>query len=127
MAKERPRMDGRVKAVIDLMEESMSRQLSIPTLARNVNLSSTRLRQLFRKETGGSPVEYLTKLRVKRAAQLLRSTFLSIKEISSLCGVRDGGYFVRELKKQYGLTPSAFRARKGVSLRVSLRNDKSVE
>lgn len=72
-------------------------------------------------------MEYLTKLRVKRAAQLLRSTFLSIKEISSLCGVRDGGYFVRELKKQYGLTPSAFRARKGVSLRVSLRNDKSVE
>lgn len=45
-------MDARVNAAIDLMRQLLADELSIRNLARNVNLSSMRLRQLFREEAG---------------------------------------------------------------------------
>jgi transcriptional regulator GlxA family with amidase domain len=120
VTKERPDMDLRVKTTINLMHESLTDRLSIRSLARNVNLSSTRLRQLFRKETGRSPLVYLNELRLESAAQLLRSTFLSVKEVTSRTGIRDTSHFVRSFKKQYGLTPSEFRVRTGVSQKLPI-------
>jgi transcriptional regulator GlxA family with amidase domain len=120
-------MDLRVETTINLMHKSLADRLSIRTLAIKVNLSSTRLRQLFRKETGRSPLGYLNELRLKSAAQLLRSTFLSVKEVTSRAGIRDTSHFVRSFKKQYGLTPSEFRVRSGVSRKLSIPGDKSGE
>jgi transcriptional regulator GlxA family with amidase domain len=102
-------MDARVKAAIAVMHQSLSDHLSIRTLAKNVNLSSTRLRQLFKQETSRSPMEYLGQLRLEKAAELLGRTFLSVKEVTSLCAIREASHFVRKFKKQYGLTPTEFR------------------
>ncbi len=104
-------MDPRVVAVIKMMHHSLAGGLSIPSLSRAVNLSPSRLRHIFKKETGCSPIEYLKNLRMEHAEQLLRSTFLSIKEIASLSGGKDVSYFVREFKKRYGQTPTDFRTR----------------
>ncbi len=104
-------METRVAAVIDLMRESQADHLSIRTLAKGVNLSAARLRQLFKRETGLSPSKYLKQLQMNSAAQLLRSSFLSIKEISFRSGARDTSHFVRDFKKQYGVTPGEFRTR----------------
>jgi transcriptional regulator GlxA family with amidase domain len=103
-------MDARVKATIRMMHRLASDKLSIDLLSRSVNLSPARLRQLFDKETGRSPIQYLKQLRMKRAAALLRSSFLSVKEVVFASGARDVSNFVRDFKKQYGLTPSKFRA-----------------
>jgi transcriptional regulator GlxA family with amidase domain len=127
VTKERPDMDLRVKATINLMHESLTHRLSIRSLARTVNLSSTRLRQLFRKETGRSPLGYLNELRLESAAQLLRGTFLSVKEVTSRVGIRDTTHFVRSFKKQYGLTPSEFRVRSGALLKLPMLDHKSGE
>ena len=105
-----PDMDSRVAAVIELMRQSLSQPLSIDTLSKRINLSAPRLRQLFKRETGLSPIGYLKQLRMNEAAQLLRSSFLSIKEISFQIGAGDISHFVREFRKQYGVTPSNFRA-----------------
>ena len=48
---------------------------------------------------------------MQRAEQLLRRTFLSIKEVTFRSGMRDISHFVREFKKHYGVTPTEFRAR----------------
>jgi transcriptional regulator GlxA family with amidase domain len=104
-------MDSRVSAVIDLMRESLADRLSIRTLSRRVNLSAPRLRQLFKRQTGVSPSSYLRQLRMNTAVQLLTSSYLSIKEISFRSGAGDTSHFVRDFRKQYGLTPGEFRAR----------------
>ena len=104
-------MDARIKRAIAIMRESIADQLSIRMLSRRVNLSPSRLRQLFNKETGRSPMGYLSDVRMQKAGELLRSTFLSIKEVTFLCGVKDVSHFTRDFKKKYGLTPSEFRAR----------------
>jgi len=102
-------MDPRVRAVMSVMLRETAGRLSIEILSRDVNLSCNRLRQLFVKEIGVSPTQYLRYLRLFRAARMLRSTFLSVKEVAFLSGARDISHFVRDFKKQFGLTPSAYR------------------
>src|SRR5260370_34640253 len=99
-------MDARVAATIGFMGESLMDHLSIWTLSKRVNLSPTRLRQLFKKNTGQSPMQYLRNLRMQRAEHLLRSTFLSIKEVSFFVGAKHVSHFVRDFKKKCGSTPS---------------------
>jgi AraC-like DNA-binding protein len=52
---------------------------------------------------------------MKKAAELLLTSFLTVKEISFASGTKDGSHFVRDFKKMYGLTPTEFRARNGTS------------
>jgi len=104
-------MDARVERAINMFHQSVSKQLSICALSRSVNLSSARLRQLFKRDTGRSPLQYLRDLRIQHAEELLRSTFLSVKEVAFLSGLEDVSHFVRDFKKRYGVTPSEFRIR----------------
>ena len=104
-------MDPRVKAAISRMRATLSAPLSVQALSTRVNLSQTRFRQLFKEETGRSPMQYLRDLRIQHAELLLRTTFFSVKEITFMSGEKDVSHFVRYFKKQYGLTPSEFRAR----------------
>ncbi len=107
-------MDERVKAAIVAMTETLKEDLSIDNLSRKVNLSPSRLRELFKKHTGRSPKQYVKKLRMERAEHLLGNTFLSVKEVTFLSGMRDVSHFVNEFKKRHGITPSQFRARRRV-------------
>jgi hypothetical protein len=58
-----------------------------------------------------SPLRHFKILRMARASILLQTTFLSIKEIAAEVGYNDSGYFMRDFKRAYGLTPSQHRAR----------------
>jgi transcriptional regulator GlxA family with amidase domain len=106
-----PDIDPRVRAVIAVMRNLVADDLRISVLASNVNLSTARLRQLFKKQTGQAPSQYLKKLRLDTAAVLLETSFLSIKEVVFKSGSQDVSNFVRDFKKLYGVTPSRFRAR----------------
>jgi AraC-like DNA-binding protein len=96
--------------VIDVMNRLASQQPPIRTLSARVNLSEARLRELFKKEIGCSPKQYLKEVRMKQAEDLLKNTFLSIKEVSYRCGAGDVSHFVRDFKRYCGQTPRAFRA-----------------
>jgi|SRR5260370_9752257 len=102
-------MDVRVTAVMAVMRKSIGTELSVDVLSRKVNISPGRLRQLFKRETGQSPMQFLRKMRLQQVEQLLGSTYLSIKEIAFLSGFKDVSHFVRDFKKQHGVTPSTFR------------------
>lgn len=104
-------MDARVARVIGLMRQSRTDHFSMHDLSRNVNLSPTRLRQIFKRDTGRSPLQYVKALRIQRAEALLRNSFLSVKEVVFLSGLKDVSHFARDFKKKHGLTPSEFRSR----------------
>jgi AraC-like DNA-binding protein len=80
-------------------------------LARQVNLSPWHFMHLFKAETSVSPNQYLRSLKMKKAKALLKDSFLSIKEITSLVGFNDRSHFSRDFKSLFGQNPSEFRAR----------------
>lgn len=103
-------MDQRIQILIALMKDNLHRKLSLSDLARSVNLSRSRLRHLFKIETGISPAHYLHSLRMERAKELLETTSLNVEQIMIQVGVRDRSRFAREFKKAYALTPIQHRA-----------------
>jgi transcriptional regulator GlxA family with amidase domain len=79
-------------------------------LGQLVNLSGSRLRHLFKAEMDQTPAQYLKTIRMSEAATLLRTTFLSVKEIMNRVGISNESHFVHEFKKVHGLAPSKYRS-----------------
>src|SRR5919112_278476 len=90
-------MDQRVLEVIALMKSSLHKGWSADRLAERVNLSPSRLHQLFKRETGLPPARYLRLLRMQRARELLETTHLSVKQVMARVGVTDESRKRREL------------------------------
>src|SRR3989442_12882190 len=74
-------MDLRIETLVALMRDDPTQRLSLSKMAKQVNLSRARLCYLFKSESGMSASRYLKSLRMKEAAVLLSTTFLSVKEI----------------------------------------------
>jgi len=104
-------MDRRVLIVIELMASEVWRSFTVDLLAQKVNLSSSRLHHLFKAQTGTTPAQYLRTLRLRRAKELLETSFLNVKQIIASVGVNDRSHFEREFKKTYGVTPTQCRGR----------------
>jgi AraC family transcriptional regulator of arabinose operon len=104
-------MDRRVSLAIAEIENDLARVWDVAQLALLVNLSASRFRHLFKEETGFSINQYLRERRLERAEYLLRTTFLSIKEVALEAGLRSTSHFVHYFKKKYGVTPSGHRKR----------------
>ncbi len=104
-------MDPRVSMVMTLMETDLRQETPHTALAQPVNLSASRLRHLFKAEVGLTPAQYLKRLRMEKARQLLETTFLSMKVITDQVGIRNLSHFAEDFRKAYGLTPTQHRAR----------------
>ncbi len=71
-----------------------------------VPFSKDYFRKLFKQETGVTPLEYLTTLRIEHAKGLLSSTSLTVRQIAAMVGYDDPYYFSRIFKKATGKSPS---------------------
>jgi YesN/AraC family two-component response regulator len=99
-----------------LMDEHPERPYTTASLAKDVGLSERHLRRCFREAYGKTPRRYLTELRMRTAAHLLLTTSLGIEQIALQVGYLRVATFNALFKRVYGVTPSEFRARHGVSL-----------
>lgn len=103
-------MDRRVQIVQSAVETDFRREWTNQALAELVNLSTSRLRHLFKAEAGQTPTQFLKAVRLREAEKLLRTTFLSVKEIMNRVGFLDESHFGHEFKKAYGMAPSKYRS-----------------
>lgn len=102
-------MDHRVQQAAALLEQGIHQKVSLEEVAQSLNISPSRLRHIFKYETGLSPLRYIRLLRIKQARALLETSSLSIKEIVARVGGVDNSHFLRDFKKAYGMTPSQLR------------------
>jgi AraC family transcriptional regulator of arabinose operon len=91
------------------LEQSYSEHVDLETLSQRYFLSKSYLQKQFKKYTGLSPADYLTRVRISQAKQQLRTTELSIHEVGCSVGIPDPSYFVCIFKKAEGVTPAVFR------------------
>lgn len=84
--------------------------VSMEMLAGYFHLNPRYFSTLFKKKEGISPLDYLTRIRMEAASDLLKGTDIPASEISSLVGYEDPRYFYKVFKKYTGQTPTNFRS-----------------
>lgn len=94
---------------ISYLHSSFYKDFPLAKLAELEHMSQSRYREVFRSQTGYSPAEYRTALRMQKACEQLIQTNLSLSEIAVSCGYKDLLYFFRVFKKHCGMTPSEYR------------------
>jgi AraC-like DNA-binding protein len=92
-----------------LIDEDKQAQRSLAELSRQCGYSASRLRVLFEKEYGQSPLTYRKKRRMHIAADLLCNSDQRIKEISERIGCRHVSHFCSLFKGTHGLTPTRYQ------------------
>lgn len=85
------------------------RDYSIDDMSKNLGLSRSRFQHLYTDTFGISVSQELIKSRMEKAAELLKTTDLSVKDISAIIGIRNTSYFVKRFGETYGMTPLQYR------------------
>lgn len=98
-----------VKQIILNVEHDLTAELTLKKFSTMLNLNPSYLSALFKKETGTTLTEFVTKKRIEHAADLLTSTGLQIQTVAQQCGMLDVNYFTKAFKKIYKVTPSEYR------------------
>jgi AraC-like DNA-binding protein len=99
-----------IAKVKDIVDDRLSdRSLGTAAIAAEVGLSSSYLRDLFKKREGIALLEYVGKARISLAKRLLTETSDSVRSICDQAGFINYSYFFTYFKKMTGCTPSEYR------------------
>ena len=91
------------------MKRHMNEAVEMPRLASFFSLSARTLTRRFKAAIGLSPLEYLQKLRIETAKELLESTNLKVSEIAYRVGYHDQGYFSQLFRREMAVLPLQYR------------------
>lgn len=105
-AEEPPMM---MDSVIGWLEAHVHEPIDIDRLVAKIGFSRTHVFTLFRQQTGLTPADYITRLRIKKACAALRDPLATSKGVAESCGFSSASQFNAVFKRQTGLTPSEWR------------------
>jgi len=108
------RLAGGASAVEEIrrtIDRSYMNELSLTMLADRFHLNPTYLSELFKKQTGSTFSDYVTQVRLSKAAELLRDPQMRLADIAELVGFANASYLSSVFKKQYGVSPNEYRQR----------------
>ena len=91
------------------IDENYSEQLTLDKISQQFHMHPVHIQRKFKKELGVSPCEYQKKVRLTKAVIFLRTTDLSVEEISELCGFSNASHFISVFKAIEQMTPLQYR------------------
>lgn len=101
--------DPYIAQAVEHIHQFFAQKLTVPQLAKSVNLSPNYFTSRFGEFTGFSPVEYIQRLRISHAKKLMRATPYTLTEIAELLGFDSISHFSRTFHKFEGISPKAYR------------------
>jgi len=104
-----PKLKELIGIAINYIHNNFERDLSLGDIAKFVFLSPSYFTRAFKEETGMSPINYLLKVRIERAKELLADTSLKISDIALNVGFSNQQRFNEMFKKYTGVTPLQYR------------------
>ena len=100
---------------VTYIQQNFQRQLSVEEIAGVCKLNRSYFSKLFKETMSCTPQEFIIRLRLTRAAEMMRTTSAPIGEIAAGCGYPNQLHFSQAFKKRYGLPPREWRRENGIS------------
>jgi two-component system response regulator YesN len=100
---------GNLQKLLAYIEQNYAEPLSLKDVARHFHFNPSYLSSYFSTHSGEGFIEYVNKIRVGKAAEMLRTGSDTIAEIGAKVGFSDHSYFCRVFKKFTGHSPSQYR------------------
>ncbi|MBO0134188.1 GlxA family transcriptional regulator [Agrobacterium burrii] len=91
------------------MSENLANDLSVPALARRMNMTERTFMRHYRAQLGNTPSKVVESLRLDASRDLLLNTSLSIKDIAGKCGFSNEETFSRRFSNTFGTSPGQHR------------------
>lgn len=99
----------RLGNLLSYLENNYRGKISLDGLVKRFHISKSSLIRAFRKISGTTPLDYLLKIRIAKASELLKTPDSTITEAALSSGFTDTNYFSRQFKKSTGMSPRDFR------------------
>jgi AraC-like DNA-binding protein len=99
----------RVAKAIEYLDKHFLDDINYHELSHIAGMSQRHFQRVFRHALDCGARQYVIRLRIRKAMQMLRETALSVSEISFECGFEDSNYFSRMFRKYSGSTPLRYR------------------
>lgn len=101
--------DPRISAALGLMARTADGSPSVGAMADAAGMTKSAFARLFTATLGQSPIDFMGRARLHKAAGLLQSTPMPIKAVAWTAGFASRSHFSRAFKAVYGIDPSAYR------------------
>jgi transcriptional regulator GlxA family with amidase domain len=105
--------DEKVKTAQEYIHVYFDADFTIEELAQRVGMSARNFTRCFKQATNETPLNYLHKLRINHARQLLETDYISVQEVCYQVGYEDIPFFRNVFKRYTGFSPKDYRQRYG--------------
>jgi AraC family transcriptional regulator of adaptative response / methylphosphotriester-DNA alkyltransferase methyltransferase len=106
-------MDPLIAELLDELARRVDRVTTLDELATWAGFTPQHLNRTFRRVLGVTPLQHLTRLRMDRAAAMLKEGVLTVKAIAAAVAIDDPYYFSRVFHEHFGVSPTQYRVAAG--------------
>ncbi len=100
---------ARVRRMLEYIHGNFAYDLTMKEIAQSINCSNSVCLRCFNQLLGTTPIQYLKNYRLEKAAQMLKTTSKSAKDIALSCGFNDISYFTKSFREKMGCTPKEYQ------------------
>jgi AraC family transcriptional regulator len=100
---------GRLRRIRELVDAKMEEDLSLDEMAQSVGLSTAHFARMFRKSTGETPHQFVTRQRVERAKAMLRAPDMRVLDVAVACGFKTQQHFAQVFRYVCRVSPTEYR------------------
>ena len=97
-----------IRHVKEYIQKNIEKKLGVSGIAKNIPVNASYLSTLFKRTTGTNLVEYITEQKLEKAAEYIKSGKYSLTQIADMLSFNSPGYFSRQFKSRFGVTPSEY-------------------
>ena len=95
--------------ILSIIHTGYMRKLTISDIAEKCHYSTSFISRFFKAKSGVTVFEYLKRIRMEKAAELMKNSEMSIEDVGSAVGFSDTNYFISFFSDYYGMPPRRYR------------------